>query len=134
VYNDATKQDIIVKRVREIAEIVASFYGFTVADLIGRSRKGPLAKARHVAMYICRVTTDHTLEDIGFWFGGRDHSTIGRAVSVLLSDAGIYIDLQAEIDEIMTLLAESRMETGDGSRHVYAPREIYICVNPVHNV
>lgn len=34
------------------------------------------AHPRHVAMTIAALLTDHSLNRIGYYFGGRDHSTV----------------------------------------------------------
>ena len=64
----------------EILAIAAASYGFSVADLQGPSRRGPVVLARHTAMYLCRSLTDLSLPKIGKLFGGRDHSTVSHAV------------------------------------------------------
>ena len=64
----------------EIVAIAAASYGFSVADLQGPSRRGPVVEARHTAMYLCRSHTDLSLPKIGKLFGGRDHSTVSHAI------------------------------------------------------
>ena len=65
----------------EILARVAADHGFSVADLQGPSRRGPLVLARHTAMYVCRDLTDLSLPKIGKLFGGRDHSTVSHAIA-----------------------------------------------------
>jgi chromosomal replication initiator protein len=50
------------------------------AQLIGPSRKQPLARWRQIAMYLCRELTDLSLPKIGAQFGGRDHTTVIHAI------------------------------------------------------
>ena len=64
----------------EILAVAAASYGFSVADLQGPSRRGPVVLARHTAMYLCRSLTDLSLPKIGKLFGGRDHSTVSHAI------------------------------------------------------
>ena len=49
-------------------------------QLIGPSRKQPLARWRQIAMYLCRELTDLSLPKIGAHFGGRDHTTVIHAI------------------------------------------------------
>ena len=60
----------------DIISATSESFGFTTADLIGPSRKQPLARARQVAMYLCRELTDLSLPRIGREFGNRDHTTV----------------------------------------------------------
>ena len=63
-----------------ILRATAEAYGLTVADLVGASRKQPLAQCRQVAMYLCRDLTSLSLPRIGEVFGGRDHTTVMYAI------------------------------------------------------
>ncbi|MDE0288059.1 MAG: chromosomal replication initiator protein DnaA [bacterium] len=64
----------------EILAMTAATHGFSVGDLQGPSRRGPVVLARHSAMYLCRTLTDLSLPKIGKLFGGRDHSTVSHAI------------------------------------------------------
>lgn len=58
---------------------VAKSSGFKTKDLIGLSRKAPLVKARHLAMYLLRNDLELPLMKIGEIFGNRDHTTVIHA-------------------------------------------------------
>jgi len=60
----------------EIATFISSRYDCPVSDLTGPKRSKDIAWPRQVAVYLSRELTDHSLSDIGNFFGGRDHSTI----------------------------------------------------------
>jgi chromosomal replication initiator protein len=60
----------------EIATFVSGRYECPVSDLTGPKRSKDIAWPRQVAVYLARELTDHSLNDIGNFFGGRDHSTI----------------------------------------------------------
>lgn len=70
------------KRVRPVSIIAktAKYYDYKSSDLTGKSRKAPLATARHVAMYIMKSELDTPYEQIGEMFGGRDHTTVMHGV------------------------------------------------------
>ena len=79
---------------------VASFYGMTVDDLCGVSRKSGVAKARQIAMYICREQTDLSLPKIGELFG-RDHSTVLYACRRVRDDMNRKRETYTHITEII---------------------------------
>ncbi len=60
----------------EIASYVSERFECPVSDLTGPKRSKDIAWPRQVAVYLARELTDHSLSDIGNFFGGRDHSTI----------------------------------------------------------
>lgn len=62
----------------EIIAVVEYNFGITREELNSKSRKGNIAWARQVAMYIARKFTHHSLELIGKTFG-RDHATVCHA-------------------------------------------------------
>ena len=64
-----------------ILEETSDMYGFSVDDLVGKSRSRPLVTARQVAMYVMRQMTTFSFPAIGRQFGGRDHTTVMHAVS-----------------------------------------------------
>jgi chromosomal replication initiator protein len=60
----------------EIATYISERFTCAVSDLTGPKRSKDIAWPRQVAVYLARELTDHSLADIGNFFGGRDHSTI----------------------------------------------------------
>jgi chromosomal replication initiator protein len=60
----------------EIASLTARCFSLPLRDLRSPSRRRPAPTARALAMYLARNLTDHTLEQIGRYFGGRDHTTV----------------------------------------------------------
>jgi chromosomal replication initiator protein len=66
-------------RVQDIMVVVTERFGVGVADLTGRQRSPSVALPRQVCMYLARQHTQHSLEEIGGFFGGRDHTTVLHA-------------------------------------------------------
>lgn len=74
-------------RIPTILEAVANRFDVKVSDLQGKKRSKGVTYPRHVSMYLARQMTEHSLEDIGGYFGGRDHSTVlhaNRAIGKLV--------------------------------------------------
>jgi chromosomal replication initiation ATPase DnaA len=67
--------------VRTIQHVVAGHYMLAVSAMTSPIRSERFAKARQVAMYLCRELTKHSQQEIGKCFGGRDHGTVAHAIS-----------------------------------------------------
>ena len=66
----------IVKKVSEISQVKER-------DIVGKSRKMEIAQARQVSMYLCRDIMGTSLNNIGMFFGGRDHTTVMHALKTV---------------------------------------------------
>lgn len=62
--------------IEAIQNLVAEHFNIPVKCLSEEGRKRSLVVPRHVAIYLCKQLTNHSLKAIGKAFGGRDHSTI----------------------------------------------------------
>jgi chromosomal replication initiator protein len=80
-------------------------FGVSISDLESPSRKQPLARARQVAMYVCRELTDLSLPKIGSLFGGRDHTTVLHGVNNV---ARLMKEDQQLFDRVTALLQSLR--------------------------
>ncbi|MFA5158317.1 MAG: chromosomal replication initiator protein DnaA [Patescibacteria group bacterium] len=72
----------------EIVSSVSERFNCSVKDLTGPKRSKDIAWPRQVAVYLARELTDHSLSDIGNFFGGRDHSTILYAYNKVVELVG----------------------------------------------
>jgi chromosomal replication initiator protein len=64
---------------RRIAALAARHFSLRVAELRSPSRRQGVVKARGVAMHLARQLTYESLQAIGQYFGGRDHTTVLHA-------------------------------------------------------
>ncbi|MEU4086466.1 DnaA ATPase domain-containing protein [Streptomyces aureus] len=55
-----------------VIRCVADHFGVTVEDLRARNRSRALVGARHIAMYLCRTLTDHSVPTIAALLGSKD--------------------------------------------------------------
>ena len=65
--------------IEDILSAVTSRYSVRLADLQSKKRSRSIAFPRQVCMYLARSLTRHSLEEIGGYFGGRDHTTVLHA-------------------------------------------------------
>jgi len=91
----------------QILPATAAAFGVSIADLEGPSRRQPLARARQVAMYICRELTDLSLPKIGQLFGGRDHTTVLHGVNTVKR----LIQTDQDLFQRVTALLQSLRKT-----------------------
>lgn len=80
--------------VQRIAQLTAKHFALRVQELRGPSRRQGVVTARGVAMYLARLLSQQSLEQIGHYFGGRDHTTVLHAcrktAALARSEPGIH--------------------------------------------
>ena len=69
--------------IQTIIDAVTDYYGVRLADLQSKRRQRSIAQPRQVCMFLARKYTRHSLEEIGGYFGGRDHTTVMHAVKIV---------------------------------------------------
>ena len=65
--------------IENIMKVVANNYNISVSDMKSSKRQQKLVIPRHIALYIAYNLTEYTFSDLGYEFGGRDHSSIMHA-------------------------------------------------------
>jgi chromosomal replication initiator protein len=65
--------------ISQIIEKIIEHFNVRMNDLQGKRRSRSIAFPRQVCMYLARDLTPHSLEEIGGYFGGRDHTTVLHA-------------------------------------------------------
>jgi chromosomal replication initiator protein len=65
--------------VEDIQKVVCDFYKINLSDLLGKKRPANIVFPRQMAMYLSRIMTSKSLQEIGIAFGGRDHGTVIHA-------------------------------------------------------
>jgi len=85
-----------------IVSVVTEEFSVKLSDLQSRRRTATIAFPRQVAMYLARKITRHSLEEVGGYFGGRDHSTVLYAVSKI---SGL-VEREPETGELLSRLLE----------------------------
>ncbi len=89
-------------RIPTILEVAAQRFSVKVSDLQGKKRSKAITQPRHVCMYLARQLTSQSLQEIGGYFGGRDHSTVLHASRSIGRVASEDPELRTILDEITT--------------------------------
>ncbi|MFA5865188.1 MAG: chromosomal replication initiator protein DnaA [Phycisphaerae bacterium] len=69
--------------IEQIAEAVTGHFHVKVTELQSKRRNKTLALPRQICMFLARQLTRWSLEEIGGYFGGRDHSTVLHATRTI---------------------------------------------------
>jgi chromosomal replication initiator protein len=88
--------------IETIQKKVVDYYHLRMADMLSRRRPANIAFPRQVAMYLSRILTEHSLQEIGGAFGGRDHGTVIHACKTVEN----MMDQDASIKTAVELLNE----------------------------
>ena len=65
--------------IEKIQKKVVENYNLRLSDMVSKRRPANIAFPRQIAMYLSRILTNHSLQEIGESFGGRDHGTVIHA-------------------------------------------------------
>lgn len=93
--------------IEKILDAVISRYNVRLADLQSKKRSKSIAFPRQVCMYLARTLTRHSLEEIGGYFGGRDHTTVmhaNRSIEALRARDG---QLNATLEQMVRDLQQN---------------------------
>jgi chromosomal replication initiator protein len=92
--------------IQTIIDAVTDFYGVKLSDLQSKRRHRSITVPRQVCMYLARKRTGYSLEEIGGYFGGRDHTTVMHAIRTI--DDRVQQDTQfaGEITQLDTQLRQ----------------------------
>lgn len=69
--------------IQHIIDAITSHYPVRLTDLQGKRRSKSMAFPRQICMYLARELTPMSLEEIGGYFGGRDHTTVMHAHRII---------------------------------------------------
>jgi chromosomal replication initiator protein len=91
-------------RIQDIMSAVTERFGVKLSDLQGRRRSRSIAMPRQVCMYLARQLTNHSLGEIGGFFGGRDHTTVLHAHKLVGRRREKDLAFRMRLDEIEAVL------------------------------
>jgi chromosomal replication initiator protein len=93
-----------VTTVEDIQKAAAQYFRVTVAQLCGKERHAEIARARQVAMFVCRDKLGTSFPQIGSKFGGKDHTTVLAAVNKVKKLLEDNDPIRGDIDAVLAKL------------------------------
>ncbi len=97
--------------IQQIIEAVTRFYNVRVTDLQSKKRHKSIALPRQVCMYIARQKTRYSLEEIGGYFGNRDHTTVMHAIRTIADRRLADTTFATQLERIEIALATPQAQS-----------------------
>lgn len=87
-----------------IMRTVADYYGLSMENITGPTRKREITVPRQIAMFLTREMTGMSLPQIGNVFGGRDHTTVLHSCKTVEANMTANNDVKAVVEDIKQLV------------------------------
>jgi len=91
--------------IQDIINTVVDFYNVKVTDLQSKKRQRSVTLPRQICMYLARQYTNHSLVEIGGFFGGRDHTTVMHAINTISERCELYENLRNDLNVLKKKLS-----------------------------
>ena len=102
VLKDMVKETIKLINIDMIQKTVAHHFQLPLSELKAKKRNRTVVLPRQVAMYLSRKFTNMSLPEIGYAFGGKDHTTVLHACKKIEADLIHNRNLKNNIEQIST--------------------------------
>jgi chromosomal replication initiator protein len=89
-----------------ILRVVADYYKLSYNDLKGKKRTKNIAFPRQIAMFIARDITEYSTTELGFEFGGRDHTTVMHACQRIEERLKLDPNLESTIQSLIRTIKD----------------------------
>ncbi|HUU68584.1 MAG TPA: chromosomal replication initiator protein DnaA [Planctomycetota bacterium] len=86
--------------IEDTQNAVVKHFKIKLSDLQSKRRSKAIAHPRQVCMYLARKLTNYSLEQIGGYFGGRDHTTVMHACDKIEGQLRSDTFLSATVEKI----------------------------------
>ena len=91
-----------------IMQTVSDYYGLTIGELTGPTRKREITVPRQVAMYLTREMTGMSLPQIGNVFGGRDHTTVLHSCKLVEANIASNSTMSMVLEDVKQLVKNAQ--------------------------
>jgi chromosomal replication initiator protein len=90
---------------QQVIAVVTAFYNVKMNELQSKHRQKSITLPRQVCMWLARKRTRFSLQEIGGYFGGRDHTTVMHALEIVqhrIETDVAFARLVSELDDRIT--------------------------------
>ena len=97
----------IQERTVELADIVgavAEHCNIPEKSILSANRSKEIMRARHIAIYLSKELTDHSLNEIGAYMGKRTHATVLHSINTLRDQMSYDAVLRQSVRQIQSAL------------------------------
>jgi chromosomal replication initiator protein len=94
--------------IETVQQSVCSHFKLSLDDMNSKKRPANIAFPRQIAMYLCRLMTNHSLAEIGETFGGRDHGTVIHACRTVENIIEHDISVKRTIENLQRNVRQGR--------------------------
>jgi chromosomal replication initiator protein len=88
---------------KSMATIAAKYAGLKLADLQSASRRRSIVTTRNLVIYLARQLGNVSLEQLGKFFGGRDHTTVLHGYRTIEEKLATDLQLRKTYDDLRQL-------------------------------
>jgi chromosomal replication initiator protein len=93
--------------IESILRVIADHYKLSYTDIKGKKRTKNIAFPRQIAMFIAREITEYSTTELGFEFGGRDHTTVMHACQKIEERLKLDPNLDSTIQALVRHIKEN---------------------------
>ncbi|MBQ9212099.1 MAG: chromosomal replication initiator protein DnaA [Clostridia bacterium] len=91
-----------------IMRTVSDYYGLSLNEMTGATRRREITVPRQIAMYLTREMTGMSLPQIGNVFGGRDHTTVLHSCKTVESNLKENKGLKSIVEDIKQMVKNAQ--------------------------
>ncbi|MCH7812427.1 MAG: chromosomal replication initiator protein DnaA [Planctomycetes bacterium] len=94
----------------DIVDLVTKRFAVKRSDLLSKKRTHSIAQPRQLCMYLARELTPLSLEEVGGYFGGRDHTTVLHATRRIAQRRADDSHFSSLVEELLEQLRHTRLD------------------------
>ena len=104
---DQIKVSPVQVSIDTILELIVEHFGIRLSELQSKKRSRSITFPRQICMYLIKRLTNYSLEEIGGYFGGRDHSTVIYAIEQIKKKKSADPEFSEYLEKLVRTLKPS---------------------------